>query len=540
MPKKKARKPPIRVPLKVLLIVVALAAFAFIVAAFLMKELHEAELILRDAHKGDYLHTGFDLMIEVFKTVFIGVCIGLGVEAYLKYVETADEEKESLEKSGIKNIYPTREAVRDELRQIVEDKRVKTVYIMGISLREFLTGQGNMHAVWSKIRHQLADEQRMGLAPERRLRVRLLLLDPASGEGYFRYKIEDPIAVGNPVDIYKGLQEIRHTLQVYDGKEQKFFQARLYEHCPFSFMFLTETGVFVEQYFYRVNGGVEALLPVIEYSRESLQYEMLKESLEAVWKHAHAEPVQVGTAVPVEEARIRNIYRADKRVEQGRHQIERVKKNGNPTVDILNITGSFYVNDYDAAKALRTFAAQKPAGRGGTIRFALLNPVCQQAIFRAVADGCQTEDIGRVLSGYDWRAHEHSKLYTRVRETLRELLDWIKKGHSVELRLYSCSTASALLITSESAFVGQYIYGRSRSLQVENRLQSEYPMVEFARGSTDAGEDGIELEILDSSFKIIWEYYSITHDEFMRRDEKEEFDRNLARLREELGLSNDE
>jgi hypothetical protein len=528
------RKGSLKVPIKYLLLAIALLALACIGIAVMLKELHEAQVRLHEVGISEFPDTAYDMVIEFFKTVFIGACLAFAIDAYLKYLEIVQSQKETLSKSGIKALYSSRSEAAEEFTRLVTNEQVKTIAICGISLRDFLTvHSGEMHSVWTAIKRRLANEERDNLAPEQRLHVRLLRLDPRSAEGHFRYGVEDPIAVKTPVDINKGFVELQRTwTTIYQKRPQEYLQSRMYEHCPFSFLFLTETTAFVEQYFYKI-GDLEASLPLIEYARDNAQHTILKQSLETIWANADCEGIQIGTAIPIEEARIRNIYLANQRPEQGKHQVERIKNHTGKTIDILNITGGFYVTDYDASTALRSFAAKAKAD-GGTIRFALLNPVSQPAILRAVADECRTEEIGEALKTHDWRRHQHSKLYTRIRETIEVINKWAKE-HSVELRLYSCSTTCALLLTSESAFVGHYLYGRSRRLQVENRLQSEYPMLEYGRPAGESVNDS-QLEILHSTFDIVWSHYSISYEDYKLDNREETFNKNLKRLREELCL----
>jgi hypothetical protein len=531
MSDKKQRKSSIKIPLKYLLLAIALLAMACIGIAVMLKELHEAEVKLREVGSNEFLNTGYDLAIEFFKTVFIGACLGFAIDFYLKYLEIVESQKENLTKSGIKTLYSSRLEAAEEFIRLVGSEHVRTLTICGISLRDFLTG-GSTHPVWIAIKRRLASEEKDQLQPEQRLRVRLLLLDPRSSEGYFRYKIEEPMEINNPVDISKGLVEIKKTLAIFKDQPQEYFQAKLYEHCPFSFLFHTETATFVEQYHYKTR-DLETSLALIEYAHDSPQYTILNESLKVIWENANDAPIEIGTAIPIEEARIRNIYLANKRPEQGKHQIERIKNHRGETIDILNITAGYYVTDYEASTALRQFAL-KENENGGTIRFALLNPVSQQAILRAVADESRTEDIGEALRTHDWKTHQRSKLYTRIRETIAVINKW-GKAHRVELRLYSCSTTCALLLTSESAFVGHYLYGRSGRLQVENRLHTEYPMLEYAKTPGESGSDN-HLEILHSTFSIVWDHYSISEEDYELGNKEETFIKNLKRLQEELGL----
>lgn len=527
------KKSDVRVPLKYLLLAIALLALACIGIAVMLKELHEAQVRLHEAAISEFPNTAYDMVIEFFKTVFIGACLAFAIEAYLKYLEIVQSKTETLSKSGITDLFSSRQDATAEFVRLVESEHVKNVTICGISLRDFLATAGSTHAVWTAVKRRLTNEEREKLPLDQRLCIKLLLLDPRSAEGHFRYKIEEPLAFDDPVDINKALVEIRKTLAIYKGQPQECFRVRLYEHCPFSFIFFTDTAAFVEQYYYRTSDR-EASLPLIKFAQDTAQYQILRESLRTIWDNAGDAGIEIGTAIPIEEARIRNIYLAHKRGIQSQHQVARIRSHRGKTIDILNITASHYVTDYDPSSALQEFSSRRNEN-GGTIRFALLNPVSQQAILRAIADECRAEEIGETLRSYNWRTHQHSKLYTRIRETTAAINRWKEEGHRVELRFYSCSTTCALLLTSESAFVGHYLYGRSRKLQVENRLQSEYPMLEFARTPPDSPQE-YQLEIMHSTFNVVWDHYSISYEDYKLLNKEETFEKNLKRLREELCL----
>lgn len=522
-----------RVPVKYLIIALALLAVACLVIVILLKDIHHAQIVLIEQQRSEFPDIAYDIGIELFKTIFIGICLGVGVEAYLRHIK-GDSTKVMLEKSGIMKIYTTRKEATNRFAQLVDDtKRVRNVYIMGISLREFLTEQGSMRSVWEAIQERLTEEaiitEQKKLPDKQRFHVYLLMLDPRSSEGYFRYKVEKPRSIDNPKDIEDGLNEIKQVQKSIYNREQDYLQVKLYEHCPFSFVFLTETTAFVEQYHYKTKPkGVS--FPLIEYSHDSLQYTELRKSIEEVtWKYAYTELPVVGTAVPVKRAGIKNIFRGDKRRAQAERQIECIRQTQAGTIDILTITGGHYVEDYEAREALREAASKKGVG----IRFALLNPVCQQAIFRAIADISVTDKMKKLVANYNWSTHKQARLYHRVGETLGAIQTWKEEGFHVDLRLYSCSAGSALLLTPGSSFAGKYVYGRSKKLQGQAELHSEYPMIEFNADEFET-EDRTELEILECTFGVIWNYYSISYDDFAKMDERGEFNKNLARLSEEL------
>jgi len=112
----------------------------------------------------------------------------------------------------------------------------------------------------------------------------------------------------------------------------------------------------------------------------------------------------------------------------------------------------------------------------------------------------------------------------------------MKGGSQIEVRLYSSSIACALLLSDNSAFIEQYMYGRSKIFQPGLALGGEYPVIEYEEAGPDGG-DTIEKEILEDTFDIVWDSYSIAWEEYVTRNPAKEFEKNLSRLLEELGTS---
>ena len=106
-------------------------------------------------------------------------------------------------------------------------------------------------------------------------------------------------------------------------------------------------------------------------------------------------------------------------------------------------------------------------------------------------------------------------------------------GRLKDLALIYTSTGArllgALLLVNSSAFIEQYMYGRSKIFQTGLALGGEYPVVEYERAGPD-GRETIENELLEATFDIVWDSYSITWEEYNSRELTKEFNRNLHLL----------
>jgi hypothetical protein len=508
-------------------ILIALTGLGWLIAAFVVGRV--------DPGTGWALVSAFG--VDIFKAIFIGSSAGIGINLYLKHA-LGETPKAILERSGIDEVYSAdrdrsaRQSAATDFQRLIRNKRINKIDIIGASLRDFLTPAGNLHQAWEAMVERLHSEQNANEGA--RLRVRLLLLDPRSGEGRFRHNVEKTTisALGLPADVPQGIQAV-YGIQ---GILQDFLQVRVYEHCPFAFMFATDTEAFVQQYGYRDHTKT-SVIPLIKYLRHSDQYDELMHTFETIWKYADAErwnPHHIGAATAIEEARIKNIFRKEHRGSLSERQIECLSQvQPGSTVDILVITGNFYVTNDRVFYTLRDISMNQNGRAGAQVRFAILNPVSQQAILRAIAESSPADVIGDTLRSWSWTRHINSKLYQGAHYTMRSIELWQTKGCAFELHLYSSAVTAALLLTPDADFVEQYFYGRTRRFQQGLALGGEYPVFEYDVDEA-SDEERTEREILTSTFKVIWNFYSISLDAYEQRNEEEEFKKNLARLLEEL------
>jgi hypothetical protein len=486
-----------------------------------------------------------EIGLEVLKVLVIAVAAAIAVERLLQR-EPDEDPRAALRNVGIKEIYPKRQDAGKEFLRLVRDENIRRITISGISLRDFLPANGTLHEVWRDVCDRMKREEAAGVPVEQRLHVRFLVLLPNSDEGTFRHEVEgenqrDP--GGIPFDIPNALSQVRNAQQeIFGTGDTPYLQVRLYEHCPFAFVFATESDVFVEQYDYR-DQSKPAALPILDYQSGTAQYREQMFSLEVIWKHARpAEFVDaVGTATAIREARLKNIFRRDHRTRLTKQQATAIRAATGESIDILAISGHFYVSNPNVAPELQRIsrAGKLPSGEdcpAVPIRVAVINPVCQQAILRAVADASPPELVGKQLRSWTWENHQQSDLYKDARKTANTLYSWNKQmGCRIHVKVYSSSIACMILQTDEHAFIEQYMYGRSKAFQVGFNLGGEYPVLEFDVSKVD-GKEMVEHQVIAATFEIIWNFYSVPWEHYVTRDEKVEFELNLARLLEELSL----
>jgi hypothetical protein len=490
-----------------------------------------------------------ELGLEIAKAAFIGSTAGVLLN-YLLDRAKGKSPKEVLDEYGIEEIFPSRMESVKALKEYVQNPSVKMVWLLGISLRDFLTYRGTLDEVWEAIINRLKAEENDNVSALSRLRVRLLLLDPRSGEGRFRVNVERATIQpgGLNYDVSTGLQQIHDVLNdVYKTQESDYLQVKIYDHGSFAFQFISDTSAFVEQYSYRDHGNSPSL-PLIYYKSNTHQYKELFYSYSTTWDNAHPsllQPYDLGVASGIENAQIKNIFRHDARDPLGRRQMEclRGARDGD-VIDIQVISGRFYSREpalevIQNASLPRSEDNDAASSLGARIRLLIMNPVSQQAILRAVAD-TQPESIDVRLKQWDWGQHTRSRLYADIGETIRQVKRLMDAGCNIELRLSSGTISCALILTEDAAFIEQYIYGRSERFYRGIVLGGEYPVFEY-KTNRDRASWTTEEEILRSSFQVMWQHLSIKLEEYENKELNNElqtlFEQNRSALLSEMSVS---
>jgi hypothetical protein len=522
-------KETITVSALVFLVVVVVATLGWLLLFF---------LIATDQHGPTKIL--LEVAIEGLKVVAIGAAAAIVLELFLRRT-SQDTPEALLQQVGISEIFQSRiehDAITEFLR-LVKEPNVRRIVICGISLRDFLLNSGALHSVWRAIQDRLNQEQRSDLQPHQRLHVRVLLLEPGSNEGCFRDEVERHTEAlpggGIPFDVPQGIATVvsaQHA--IYRSNDTAFLQVRLYEHCPFAFVFATDATILVEQYDYR-NQSEDPALPLLEYKSGSRQFKELFASVETIWKHARPTEIldEIGTATALREAKIRNIFRHGDREHLSKRQADAVRAASGESIRILAVSGKFYTSNPIIAPLIRQNSKPTDSSAGTRVLMAIANPTSQQAILRAVADETPANEMRKGLEEWTWAKHQRTALYKDTINTGMRMEQWKAKGSQIQVRLYSSSIACAMLMTDKSAFVEQYVPGRSKIFQPGLALGGEYPIIEYEIEPIN-GRSTIEKEVIEESFDIVWDSYTVAWEDYSQRDLEEEFKRNLTNLLTEI------
>lgn len=499
-----------------------------------------------------YSHAAYEVFLEFFKTVVIAAVVSFVLEKLLRQI-FPEGLASRMNRAGIADVYPTRHAAAADIAKFVRE--AKRIDLMGISLRDFLIQGHTWSHLWEGISKRLISEVGSG-TNDGRLTVRILMLHPKSSEGFFRRQFERSHPDLEDILVYHikiGLEQIRLTreemiraahFRIGNKANEKqlaeevdrHLQIGFYRHCPFSFLFLTNEQAIVEQYYYKYQER-RVDCPLLRYEKRELQEEF-RASFEVIWKHAEhvsrMDDSEVGTAAAIAMCGIRNIY-ADERTaaaENTAHSGERKARaiascGKGSEIRILSNSGKFYRSNLFHGHLVDA------TNRGATVKFLLLNPVCCQAILRAIADDYPGR-IEEQLGFWDWTRHTATSLYLDTTRSISHLNQQKLDGYSYQIHLHHTGPACSLFLTPDQAFIDQYTYGRSQRRAGERVLAEDYPTINF--GKRDGkGEDTAQLQLLQSHFDTLWNSYSIDISVFQEiaanNKLRDEFEKSLADIR---------
>jgi hypothetical protein len=199
-------------------------------------------------------------------------------------------------------------------------------------------------------------------------------------------------------------------------------------------------------------------------------------------------------------------------------------------IKVLSNSGKFYVN---SAYRFLDKLATASSDRGVDVKFLLLNPVCSQAILRAIAEDSPTS-IKECIGHWNWGRHAKTDLYKDTRDSILELHKKIREGKRFEVRLHHTGPACSLFLTPHTGFIDQYTYGRSKRRSNQHVFAEDYPTFNFGRPIGESS-DTPELEVLESHFDSVWDSYSIDSTTFLEMEIsvdrlKVEFDKSMKEV----------
>jgi hypothetical protein len=199
------------------------------------------------------------------------------VERMVIQVQAGVELFRAAQAGGIRNIYTDRGKGMQALREAIAQAKGE-VRIIGISLGDFFLDRG---LLCSAVREILDDA-------DSEVRLRCLLADPQGTELRERARWEageefcyDPVFYNSTTFIET--DGCARMAQYLCEKHHERLDARLYAQAPVSFVVLTPTRLFVEQYHYAGRGSNA---PLLEADANSAIHKAYERHFEGLWRRA--------------------------------------------------------------------------------------------------------------------------------------------------------------------------------------------------------------------------------------------------------------
>lgn len=176
----------------------------------------------------------------------------------------------------IVNIFNSRSLAKDRISRLLR-KEENEIKLIGISLRDFFHAGNYYYQVLSDIVCNNAPTQC-------NVKIKALLLDPASNQGILRSKREEPnVLKGN---LYSEVKTSIRSIERLKGQGADI-EAKLYSAATNCFAVITKEGVLVEQYHYGSSEPDATILggkvPVLEFHANASTYKELDGHFNFIW-----------------------------------------------------------------------------------------------------------------------------------------------------------------------------------------------------------------------------------------------------------------
>ena len=407
---------------------------------------------------------------------------------------------EAMSKTGLVRLYGSREEASDDIASDFDYENNHKIRLAGISLNDFILRKDpRFGLIWHKLQLLLKN----GIAENRTLDIRILLIDPSCFGAQLRAK-------GEERDTGKSQAgRLEHDVEIAIGEllylEETFktnglrFECKLYRLPPIMFLFWTDTVCYTQQYYFWSSRLDVKSFPVCKFhsvhtigAPKSIHAE-LDLHFNWIWDQA---------SIGLKDYRMKWLHGADKGIAQtgnfftdpseGLKRIENILKDAGETITIQGIT----LHSFFSRTNPRLYQLLSELVMNDKVNMTLLflNPDCEQAKFRAFREySLENPEMTFVqyLEDNDI-THRKTDLYkdTIAAKHSLELMICeiaVKKGPEWKPKLqagfYNSAPYSFVLRADNSVLVEQYHYGKLPDDQYGPRiiLGKDLPLVEYIR-----------------------------------------------------------
>ncbi len=402
---------------------------------------------------------------------------------------------------NILQIYAKRQDAGADIEQDIQAPGISRIYVIGISLNDFVGGDRYFNTIWTKLQRYVTGESALPKGTSQ-LDIKILIVDPHCYGAHLRSFGENRRPGGSLSRLYNDvagmindLGALEETAQQKQHQTNVSFAFRLYRIPPQLFLFATDKVSYIEPYYFWSTRAPEASMPLIRCSsgqstdtnRVIQLHTGMHEHFQLLWEYAsvpssaYREEHAIGADEGQYQCGIVNIF-------QDHHEakprllwlLQRAKKR----IFIQGISLKSYFDGYALNAAINEHL--EDSASPVEFRVLLLNPDGEQAKYRSYREYLlNNPQMKREDYWSDLGLHERSDLYRDTRRTIERIHTMNSRNNrKIDFRLYDSAPACFMLLIDDIVLIEQYHYGSMHShplTTVNIILGADTALVEYHR-----------------------------------------------------------
>jgi hypothetical protein len=396
-----------------------------------------------------------------------------------------------MEECNLVAIHSNRMKAADTIRAAIAES--SEVWLMGVSLNEFCQSDGGpFMEAWEDLVKAIHAGTK---------KARLLLIDPYCHGAVLRSYAETVHAEGVSDRLendVKAAARRLHQLRGQLGDRKADLEVRLCRLVPTMFLCRLDTVTFTQGYYFWKARIAGRSIPVFQYRKQVQSqggvciHTELGQHFDFIWRHAS---IPLDDMQPPLDAKSHFLPEPPPGgMEWGSHAsgtenvfIDRSRAACRMAEEIAQshriwIQGITLKTFFDDASPLSKSLEKRILKQDADIRILLLDPDCEQAMFRAYREFLLNSGDSLSFDDFARNRYRNSTLRLNLQDTVGAIFE--KHGNAgIQMKTYKTAPHMFLLIGDSGAFVEQYSYGKCRPTDDDEKLilGSDMPLVEYQR-----------------------------------------------------------
>jgi len=441
----------------------------------------------------------------------------------------------AINEAGVSKFYKNRNAASQDIKIALEDEKITSIKIIGISLNDFVRDEKKeLHSAWNTIQEyiehgrKIRNKKNVEEPNIQKLKVQILLIDPCSKGALLRAKKEitkktDIERLSN--DVGTSIKFFRELERSIEGNKERNveLEVRVYQAAPILYLVRTSSEAFVQTYYFRPTHETSVPVPVLRFSdkpksdleESSMHYE-LGFHFDSIWNNVstpikeYLEEYSQGVDLAIQNSGIKNIYYNP---QLSRERIKwMIEDESNTTLWIKGISlhTFFQYGDLDDAIFKAIFVREKKLD----IRILLINPTSEQARFRSFREYKMTHRKAQ-LDKFTKEQEKESRLCKDTERSKKRIADILiecknKKKENFRAAQYNSAPEAFMIITDKSVLIEQYHYGKIGDGIEDDSLEKkilggDVPVVEYTKFEKSEQGNKNPYEIFKDHFSFVFE-----------------------------------